>query len=118
MDKIVLKGIHVETLIGWHAWEREALRPMIVDLVMTMPNSQACLSDDLADTIDYEAIVNDLRHVLLAQHFLLIEALAEYIASRLLQDFAVPHVEVTVTKPGVLWNVSSVSVKIERGTKS
>lgn len=113
-DKIVLKGVTLQTLIGWHEWERHALRPLIVDLSIGMPKKDACYSDDLADTIDYEAVVNQLRASLLTKQFLLIEALAEYVANVLLQDFGAPWVKVTVSKPNVLTDVENVGVVIER----
>lgn len=115
MDKIVLKGIQVKTLIGWHDWEREALRPLILDLVIGIPNnSQACYSDHLMDTIDYETIVNYLRSELLEQKFLLIEALAEHVANTILANFAAHSVQVKVIKPNVLEDVEYVGVEIER----
>lgn len=114
MDKIVLKGIEVKTLIGWHAWEREALRPLLLDLVISVPLKQACHSDQLLDTIDYEAVVNDLRAKLLEQKFLLIEALAEYVANTILANFVAHSVQVRVVKPHVLTDVDYVAVEIER----
>lgn len=114
MDKIVLKGVQVETLIGWHQWERQSLRPLTLDLYIGMPGQSACESDNLVDTIDYEAVVNTLRASLAEQHFLLLEALAEHIANILLQDFGAPWAKVTVIKPGILVDVASVSVEIER----
>lgn len=114
MDKIVLKGIEVKSLIGWHAWEREALRPLLLDLVISIPLKAASHSDHLKDTVDYESVVNDLRVKLLQQKFLLIEALAEYVAQTLLQNSAVQAVKVKVTKPDILVAVESVAVEIER----
>ena len=113
MDKIILKGVKVETLIGWHEWERHTVRPIILDLVIGIPKL-ACHSDNLADTIDYEKVVNDVRSSLAAQHFLLIEALAEHVAYLVLADFGAPWVKVTVIKPSILTDVACVSVEIER----
>lgn len=113
MDKIILKGVKVQTLIGWHAWERNALRPIVLDLIIGIPKL-ACHSDNLADTIDYEKVVNDLRASLAVQHFLLLEALAEHVAHLVLEEFGAPWVKVTVVKPSILTDVACVSVEIER----
>jgi dihydroneopterin aldolase len=114
MDKIILEGVKVQTLIGWHAWERTAPQTIILDLIIGIA-PLACHSDNLTDTIDYEKVVNDLRLSLATQHFLLLEALAEHVAHLILVDFKAPWVKVKVIKPHILTDVACVGVEIERG---
>ena len=72
-------------------------------------------SDEIGDTIDYAQVVERLRSELGQRHFLLLERLAEYVASLLLDEFGAIWVRVSVAKLGVLRDVRRVGVTIERG---
>lgn len=115
MDIIFLHGVRAKTLIGWYEWERVAPQVVELDLEIGIPSPRACYSDNLTDTIDYDKVVNHLRAEMAAQHFLLLEALAEHIAQIILRDFAAPWVRISVTKLGILHEVGRVGVTIERG---
>ncbi|MDK2126573.1 dihydroneopterin aldolase [Parachitinimonas caeni] len=115
MDIIFLHGVRAKTLIGVYEWERIAPQVVEVDLEIGIPSPRACYSDQLNDTIDYAKVVDRLRHVLAEQHFLLLEALAEYIAQDLMREFAAPWIKVGVTKLGILHEVGRVGVQVERG---
>ena len=71
-------------------------------------------SDSIDDTIHYGEVCDAVRQSLSNQTFLLLEALAEYVAELLIQDFGALWVQVRVVKPGILPNVREVGVEIER----
>lgn len=118
MDIIFLHTVRAKTLIGWYDWERVAPQVVELDLEIGLPSSRAGASDNLTDTIDYDRVVTQLRESLAAQHFLLLEALAEHIAHIIRHDFSAPWVRVSVTKLGILHEVGRVGVTIERGLRS
>ncbi|BCL75525.1 7,8-dihydroneopterin aldolase [Jeongeupia sp. HS-3] len=118
MDTIYLQGVRAKTLIGWYDWERVAPQDVELDLDIGLPSARASVSDDLIDTIDYDLVVKTLRSELENQHFLLLEALAEFIAQLLLDRFSAPWVRISVTKPGILQDVARVGVTIERGQRN
>lgn len=118
MDKIFLKGMKIETLIGVYEWERQQLQTLILDLDIGI-NNQAKQSDNIEDTLHYGVVCETLRQKLKEQKFLLLEALAEYIAT-LLFDLGAVWAKIRITKPGILSEVREVGVEIERhkGEKS
>lgn len=118
MDIIFLHTVRAKTLIGWYDWERVAPQVVELDLEIGLPSTRAGASDNLVDTIDYDRVVNVLRESLAAQHFQLLEALAEHIAHILRHDFGAPWVRVSVTKLGILHEVGRVGVTIERGLRA
>ena len=118
MDIIFLHTVRAKTLIGWYEWERVAPQVVELDLEIGLPSSRAGDSDNLTDTIDYDKVVCELRASLANQHFQLLEALAEHIATFIRQDFAAPWVRVSVTKLGILHEVGRVGVTIERGQRA
>lgn len=52
MDKIFLRGMKADTLIGVYDWERERLQTLVLDLDIGVPEKSA-LSDDIGDTVHY-----------------------------------------------------------------
>jgi dihydroneopterin aldolase len=115
MDIIFLREMRAETIIGIYEWEKTAPQPIEIDMEIGIPSETPCHSDDISDTIHYGVVVDRLRKALAERHFLLIEALAEYIAKVIRDDFGSPWVKVSVSKLGILPGVKRVGVMIERG---
>lgn len=116
MDKIFLHGMKADTLIGVYGRERERLQTLIVDLDIGVPE-KAGSDDDIANTVHYAEVCETLRRHLKEQDFLLLEALAEYIADLVLGYFGAVWVHVKIVKPGILEGVREVGVEIERGKR-
>ena len=116
MDIIFIDDLRLSTLIG--IYPREKAMPQTVEMSLQIGTSTASAgtSDDLGDTIDYAAVVERLRRELAAQHFNLLEKLAEYVAQLLLEDFHATWVRVSIAKLGMMPGVRRVGVVIERGT--
>lgn len=114
-DHIILRGINARALVGVYAFEREASRPLSFDLELACDLAAAGASDDVADTLDYDAAATVVHTVCSELQPQLIETLAETVAARLL---ALPHVAavtVTVHKPGAVTGVEDIAVRITRG---
>ncbi|WP_026259103.1 dihydroneopterin aldolase [Uliginosibacterium gangwonense] len=114
MDFIFVEGLQVEARIGIYPRERSAAQMLELNLTFGVPDA-AALRDDIADTIDYETVVNRIGEVLQQHQFNLLETLGEYIVSLLFEEFNAPWVRVSIAKPGVIRNVRRVGVYIERG---
>ena len=115
MDIIFLRELKVDTLIGVYEWERRVPQTLQLDLEIALPSSRACVSDDIAEALDYSDIVRHLKEVLASRHFNLLEALAEHIAQILLKDFNAPWVKVSVAKLQAIRGSRMVGISIERG---
>ncbi|GGY26059.1 7,8-dihydroneopterin aldolase [Paludibacterium paludis] len=107
--------MRAQTVIGVYDWERKAPQTVLLDLEIGIPSEVPCHTDDIGDTIHYAVVAERVREVLALQHFLLVEALAEFIARFIRDEFGAPWVKVAVTKPGILPEVRAVGVQIERG---
>ncbi|GAB2954990.1 MULTISPECIES: dihydroneopterin aldolase [Aquaspirillum] len=117
MDIIFLREVRLDTVIGVYDWERQAPQTIELDLDIGIPSEQPCHSDNIGDTIHYGVVVERLRTLLAEQHFLLLEALADHIATVIREEFGAPWVRVAVTKLGILPRVKKVGVIIERGQR-
>lgn len=71
-------------------------------------------SENIADVVCYEQIVNRIRALAADGHTNLVEALAERVAAMCLQDPRVRTVRVRVEKLDVFEDAASVGVEIER----
>lgn len=114
MDKVFIRGLQVETIIGVHGWERQLPRPLILQLELGVDTRDAAASDQVRDAIDYDAVAQRVKKI--AQDFQpqLLETLAEKIARELFDAFAIQSLRLAIDKPGAVADVKSVGVEIER----
>lgn len=96
--------------------ERERAQPFEVELSIEADLSEAGASDDLSRTVDYGGVVRSVASIVEERSFLLLEALAQAIASVVLSNERVRAVTVTVRKlrPPVEQDLASAGVTIHR----
>ena len=117
MDAILIRDLRVEALIGIHRRERHVQQTLSIDLDIGLPGREVFASDKVADTIDYEQVALRIKALAAAQHYRLVETVADRIAALLTADFGAPWVKVSVAKIGILPNAKFVGVTIERGKR-
>lgn len=116
LSSIVLKGIQLSSRCGVTDTERQLPQPLLVDLNFRCPNHPAFQSDQLADTVDYGAIIQCIRNIGEGQAFSLIETLTENICQALFHKFPITHLTIWVRKiQPPLDNIKgSVGVQVSR----
>lgn len=117
MDTIYINDFRLTLLIGVYEWERRVPQTVQFDIELAIPPRRAPDSDAIADTIDYAHVVRRIEESLATTHFLLLERLAEHVATLIMGEFGSPWARVSVTKLGALRNVKRLGVTIERGTR-
>ena len=50
MDKVFIKGLHIQTTIGFFQWEKEIKQTLVIDVAMGWNTAGAALNDELAKT--------------------------------------------------------------------
>lgn len=111
---IRLKNIQFYGYHGVNAHEREHGGKFEIDVEIDADLTKAAESDSLADTIDYVQLQQAILYVASTQHFHLIEALCERIASHILAQFqSVVVVTVRVRKPGAALGGLLDTVEVE-----
>ena len=114
MDKIYIRGLKVETIIGIYDWERTLERPLVFDVELGFDTREAAASDHMRDSIDYAAVGQTIRDIALELQPQLLETLAEKIARTLFDRFPVLSVRLSIDKPGAIPDVKGVGVEIDR----
>ncbi len=115
MDKIFLRELKVDTIIGIWDWERKIRQTIVIDLEMSADIAKAAATDDIKDTLDYKGVAKRVQQFVGDSSFQLVETLAEHIAGIVRDEFDVAWVRVRVHKPGAIRGSRDVGIDIERG---
>jgi len=114
-DRIFLRELRTETIIGIFDWERKIRQTISVDLEFPGDIRRAAASDRIEDTLNYKSVAKRVLAFVEASEYQLVETLAEQVAQLILREFAVEWVKVTLNKPGAVRGSRDVGVAIERG---
>ncbi len=98
-DLISIRGLTVQGIHGVLPAEKLAPQPFILDVDLAVDLSVSAGSDDLADTVSYAEVADEVAAVVESGSVDLIEHLAGRIAAVCLRHDAVEAVTVTVHKP-------------------
>jgi len=111
---ILVTGLEVLGVHGVLPEEQTRAQPFAVDLELEVDLGPAGVSDDLADTIDYGAVIDSTVRVVEQEHYQLLERLAARIGEVCRADARVVAATVTVRKlrPPVAAAVDHVGVRI------
>ncbi|CAM5392114.1 hypothetical protein SGLAM104S_00557 [Streptomyces glaucescens] len=99
VDRVALRGLKARGHHGVFPKEREEGQTFIVDLVLGLDTRPAAADDDLAKTVHYGIVAEEVVAVVEGEPVNLIETLAERIAQACLKHEGVQEVEVCVHKP-------------------
>lgn len=115
-DTVEVRGLRVMGIHGVRDFEKVREQPFVLDLVVETDFRKASASDDLYDTVSYSDVIKTVVPIVEGEHFDLIEALAEHIATALLKMDKIDAVDVTIRKPKALVQaqVDDVGVRIHR----
>lgn len=117
MDIIFIRELEIETVIGIFDWERQIRQRISLDLEMGTDIRRAAGADAIEHTLDYKAVSKRLIQFVSESEFMLVETLAERIATLVMSEFDVPWLRLTLNKPGAVRGSRSVGVIIERGVR-
>ena len=116
MDRVALSGLKARGYHGVFPEERKEGQTFVVDLVLGLDTRPAAADDDLAKTVHYGVVAEEVVAVVEGEPVYLIETLAERIAQACLKHEGVQEVEVRVHKPNAPITVpfDDVTVTITR----
>jgi dihydroneopterin aldolase len=78
---------------------------------------KASETDSIEDALDYKAITQRIKNFTQNNQFELIETLAEKLAQLILQEFNVPWLRLSVSKPFAIRDSKNVGLTIERSSQ-
>ena len=115
-DTVSIRDLRVSTVIGVYDWEREIEQALTFSIEMAADVAGAAKTDDIRDALDYSAVAQAVKAVVIEGRFQLIETAAEAVAQRLVADYGLAWVRVEVVKP-IPSEGYTAAITIERGKR-
>lgn len=112
MDRISIAGLEVWAYHGLLPHERDLGQRFVIDVDLDVDLAEAAETDDLAKTVDYGEVAEQVAEVVTARNYRLIETVADRVATLCLGFPRVEAVEVTVHKPSVPLTVAAMEVAV------
>jgi 7,8-dihydroneopterin aldolase/epimerase/oxygenase len=113
-DRIFLRGLEIDCIIGFIEWERRIKQTFVIDLEMPVDCRRAALTDEVADTVDYKKVSKRIIAFVEASEFKLVETLAHRVAMLIIEEFGVEWIRLSVNKPGAIRGSRDVGIMLER----
>lgn len=114
VDVVFLRGLAIETTIGFFEWERHVKQTVVIDLEIPVDCARAASSDEVQDTVDYKSMSKRCIQFVEEAEFHLVETLAHKLATTLLAEFDIAWIRLSLNKPGAIRGSRDVGVTIER----
>ena len=99
MDRIRIKNLKIPARHGVYEFEKEKDGTFELDIELYLPLLKAGKSDRLKDTINYEDIISNITKAFTDKQYELVEAAAQSVCDRLLNDFKIDKIKIRVRKP-------------------
>jgi len=116
VDRLFLRELKIETIIGFWEWERRVKQIVSIDLEIGADARKAAAADAVSSALNYEQLAKRLVQFVGESQYNLVESLADAIARIVVGEFGAPWVKVSVAKPGAIRGAREVGVIIERST--
>jgi 7,8-dihydroneopterin aldolase/epimerase/oxygenase len=97
-DKVFLKNLVLPCAIGVTKEERAKKQNIIVDIEIFCDLNQAGKTNDLTKSINYAQIQEQVTEIVTKSEFILLEGLAQTVASLILKDSLASQVTVVIKK--------------------
>lgn len=114
MDKVFIKDLEIDAIIGIYDVERTSKQKVVFDLEMWWDVAQAAKSENIEDALNYKTLSDQIKDFVGNSEFQLIETLAEEVAAIIIKQYAVETVKLTLHKPNALDGATDVGVEILR----
>ncbi len=111
---VFVRDLNLMALIGIHDAEKLKPQRIIVNIDLSVQETEGPMSDDISHVVSYEIVVKKVEAIVAAGHVNLVETLAEKFAEACLKDKRVVAARVRLEKPDIIPNARSVGVEIER----
>ena len=114
-DKILIRGIAINCLIGINPNERRIKQEILINVSIETDFSK--LNDNIKNTINYSSVYKFIKKFVSVSKYFLIETLGDELAKQLMIKFNINKLDIEVIKPSVFNEKEIVSIKLSRTSK-
>jgi FolB domain-containing protein len=113
LGKVLIRDLVVRGIIGIRPDERDVPQEILINLELETDLRRPGETDDIADCLDYQKVVEQVTAHTASVGRFTVEALATDLARLCLSEPAVMRVRVRVEKPAAIASCRSVGVELE-----
>ena len=110
----MIRELRIQCIVGVLPAERDTPQEVLVSLDVGTDVARAARSGELDHTIDYAALAEQARALVVAGRYRLLETMAEDLARCALQSELAAEVRVTIRKPAAIAGARDAGVEIVR----
>ena len=118
MDSIRIKNLKISARHGIYEFGKEKDGIFEIDINLYLPLLKAGKSDRLEDTINYEDIISTVTKAFTEKQYALVEAAAQSVCDRLLNDFKIDKITIRVRKPHAPIDADFEAVEVQLNRKN
>ena len=118
MDRIRIKNLMIPPMHAHYEFEKEKDGTFELDIELYLPLLKAGKSDRLEDTINYEDIISTVTKAFTEKQYALVEAAAQSVCDRLLNDFKIDKITIRVRKPHAPIDADFETVEVQLNRKN
>ncbi len=108
VDEIIIESLKLSAYVGINQWEQKIKQTLLVDIHLFYDFSHT--NDKIEETINYDALCQNIEAYVEQRNFQLIETIANEIANEIFTQFPVQRVKISVSKPYALRQAKNVKV--------
>ena len=101
IDQILLRGMSFYGYHGVNPEERSQGQKFVVDVVIDCSLTKAAESDRVEDTVNYSEVFRIVKSIVEGKPYNLLETVAKNISDKILLNYDIHSVSVTIKKPEV-----------------
>jgi len=114
MDKIILKDLRYDVVMGQFEPERLSKQEIVIDLEFSFDMSVCIESDDVKDAICYDEVEQEIGKLLGYKDFHLLETMAEYLKKELFTSYPMTWLKILIKKPGAIKNAQYAAIEMTK----
>ena len=118
MDKIFVKNLRCDCIIGILPEERVKTQPLLVSMELGLDLEKAAVSGELSRTSDYGRLSVRVKEYIIARKALLLEELAYELCNLIETEFKPCYVKIRLDKPQALADAEGCGIEISKGVEN
>ena len=109
--KVIIKDLILLLSVGIHKFEKLKKQNVKFNIeITTDPN----LKPDIKTIVNYESVINDIKHMTKKTHFELLESLSESILDEMFKNKMIKKIKLKIEKIDIIKETASVGIEIEK----
>ena len=109
--KVIIKDLILLISVGIHQFEKLKKQKVRFNIeITTDPN----LKPDIKTIVNYESVINDIKHMTKKTHFELLENLSESILDEIFKNKMIKKIKLKIEKIDIIKETASVGIEVEK----